>query len=54
MAKEEFVNPFAEGVNYVEFLQAVGKKTVEDYCKGKLEQSQIVWLVEDLKHFKQK
>jgi len=54
MAKEEFVNPFAEGVNYTEFLQAVGKKTVEDYCKGKLEQDRIDWLVEDLKHFKQK
>ena len=54
MAKVEFVNPFEDGINYAEFLEAVGKKTVEEYCKGKLEQSQIDWLIEDLKHFKQK
>ena len=54
MAKVEFVNPFEDGISYVEFLEAVGKKTVEEYCKGKLEQSQIDWLIEDLKHFKQK
>ena len=54
MAKVEFVNPFEDGVSYVDFLEAVGKKTVEEYCKGKLEQSQIDWLIEDLKHFKQK
>ena len=54
MAKEEFVNPFSEGVNYVTFLEAVGKKTVEEYCKGKLTEEQLKWLLNDLKHFKQK
>jgi len=54
MAKVDFINPFEDGVSYVEFLEAVGKKTVEEYCKGKLEQSQIDWLIEDLKHFKQR
>jgi len=54
MAKEEFVNPFTEGVNYAEFMQAVGKKTVEEYCKGKLTEEQLKWLLNDLKHFKQK
>ena len=54
MAKVDFVNPFEDGVSYVEFLEAVGKKTVEEYCKGKLEKDQLEWLIEDLKHFKQK
>jgi hypothetical protein len=56
MAKEktEFINPFSEGVNYKDFLDAVGKSTVEDYCKGNLEPEQIEWLVNDLKNFKTK
>ena len=51
MAKSDFINPFNEGVNYITFLEAVGKKTVEEYCKGKLTDEQLEWLVNDLKHF---
>ncbi|MBK6836716.1 MAG: hypothetical protein IPG89_21635 [Bacteroidetes bacterium] len=61
MAKQEtkaevknFVNPFETGVNYKVFLDAVGDMKVEDYCKGHLEKEQIEFLVEDLKHYKQK
>lgn len=58
MAKQEtqsgFVNPFEPGVNYKIFLEAVGDKTVEDYCKGNLTKEQIEWLVNDLKHYKNK
>jgi len=52
--KGKFLNPFTEGVNYVQFLDAVGKKTVEEYCKGNLEPEKIEWLVNDLTHFKTK
>lgn len=59
MAKEntntEFVNPLSEGVNYKDFLGAIPKGvTVEDYCKGKLTEDQINWLVEDLKYYTNK
>lgn len=59
MAKQEiknelFVNPFEKGVNYAMFLDAVGTQSVADYCKNKLSQSQIDWLIEDLKHFTNK
>lgn len=53
--KVGFVNPFEAGVNYEQFLNAIPEGvTVEDYCKGNLEQSQIDWLIEDLKHFTNK
>ena len=52
MAKTEFLNPFAEGVNYDQFLQAVGKQTIADYCKGHLEKDQIEWLEKDIKLIK--
>jgi len=51
---EEFVNPFEAGVNYKTFLDAVGDAKVEDYCKDKLTQEQIDFLIEDLKHYNQK
>lgn len=44
-----FVNPFDKGVNYSIFLEAVGKKTVSEYCKGKLTKEQIEWLEKDIK-----
>lgn len=54
MAKD-FVNPFDAGVNYEEFLKAIPKDSnVEKYCKGKITDEQIKWLVNDLKHYKQK
>jgi len=51
MAKADFINPFDGGVSYPDFLEAVGKKTVEEYCKGKLTDEQIKWLLNDLEHF---
>ena len=47
----EFVNPFSECVNYKQFLEAAGKD-VEGYCKGKLTEEQIEWLIDDLKYYK--
>ena len=49
---DKFVNPFEPGVNYDMFLKALGTKTVKLYCKGKLTEEQIDWLIEDLKHYK--
>jgi len=58
MAKKEetksFVNPFEQGVNYKMFLDAVGSSKIEDYCKGNLDKEQLEWLLEDLKHYKNK
>lgn len=50
----EFVNPFEVGVNYKMFTEALNGVSVKDYCKGKLTDEQINWLIEDLKHYKQK
>lgn len=47
-----FLNPFKEGVNYTQFLEAVGSKSVAEYCKGKLTNSQIEWLQNDIKLIK--
>ena len=44
----KFLNPFNEGVTYAEFKKAVGKKSVAEYCKGKLTQDQIDWLENEL------
>ena len=43
-----YVNPFDEGVSYADFKEALGKKTVADYCKGKLNEDQISWLENEL------
>jgi len=51
---EAFVNPFDKGVTYKAFLEAVGESSVSEYCKGKLSESQIEWLENDLKHIKTK
>jgi hypothetical protein len=49
---DKFVNPFEVGVNYEHFLTALGAKTIKTYCKGKLTNEQIEWLINDLKHYK--
>lgn len=49
----EFVNPFAPGVSYKQFVEALGEKKVKEYCEGKLTAEQIEWLENDLKHYKQ-
>ena len=52
MEKEEkeikFLNPFDAGVTYAEFKKALGKKSVAEYCKGKLEKEQIEFLETEL------
>jgi hypothetical protein len=45
----DFVNPFEVGVNYNDFLKAVGKKNISSYCKDKLTKEQIQWLENDIK-----
>lgn len=58
MAKKEtienVVNPFDKGVNYKMFLEALGSNKVEDYLKDTCTKEQIYFLIEDLKHYKQK
>ena len=49
---DNFCNPFEPGINYDMFLKALGTKTVKLYCKGKLTEEQIEWLINDLKHYK--
>ena len=44
----KFLNPFDAGVTYVEFKKALGKKTVAEYCKGKLTDEEISWLENEL------
>ena len=44
----KFLNPFDAGVTYVEFKKALGKKTVAEYCKGKLSDEQIAFLETEL------
>lgn len=46
--EEKFLNPFEIGVTYVEFQKALGKKSVAEYCKGKLEKEQIEFLEAEL------
>ena len=51
--KAKFINPFEKGVTYNDFLKAVGKKTVAEYCKGKLTSEEINWLTIELVNYKQ-
>ena len=44
----KFLNPFDTGVSYVEFQKALGKKSVAEYCKGKLSDEQITFLETEL------
>ncbi len=44
----KFLNPFDAGVTYAEFQKALGKKTVAEYCKGKLSDEQIAFLETEL------
>jgi len=48
--KSGFLNPFGEKTSYIEFLEQVekSKKTVEDYCKGKLTTEQLEFLQKEL------
>jgi hypothetical protein len=44
----KFLNPFDAGVTYSEFQKALGKKSVAEYCKGKLTEDEIKWLENEL------
>lgn len=48
--KDGYLNPFGEGVSYNTFLKAVkeSKKSVADYCKGKLTDAELAWLENEL------
>ena len=52
MSEEEkeikFLNPFEVGVTYAEFQKALGKKSVAEYCKGKLSDDEIAFLETEL------
>jgi len=50
----KFLNPFDAGVTYIEFQKALGKKTVSEYCKGKLTKEQIEFLEKELEIIKSK
>ena len=48
--KAGFLNPYGEGTSYKEFKAAVkgAKASVEEYCKGKLEEDQMTFLLHEL------
>lgn len=50
--KGEFLNPFKKGVSYELFLEALGTKTVAEYCKGKLTENEINWITNEIKIYK--
>jgi len=45
---EKFLNPFEVGVTYAEFQKALGKKSVAEYCKGKLSDDEVAFLEAEL------
>lgn len=51
-----FLNPFGQETSYKEFLKAVedSKKSVADYCKGKLTKDELAWLEKDIEIYKSK
>ena len=53
--KEGFLNPLGEGTSYAEFQKAVAdsKKTIAEYCKGKLDKDTISWIEEEINQIKE-
>ena len=51
--KVVFVNPYAKGVSYEDFVKALGNKTVSEYCKGKLSKSEIEWISKEIEIYKE-
>jgi hypothetical protein len=48
-----FLNPFTEGVTYAEFLSSIPNgKTVAEHLQGKLTNTEINWICEEVEHFK--
>ncbi len=52
--KDGYLNPFGECTTYPEFLEQVGKKTIAEYCKGKVTDEELSWLEADIKLFNKK
>ena len=50
----EFVNPFKQGVTYNDFLEALGNKTIAEYCGDYLSVEEIAWLEIEIEHLKNK
>lgn len=48
--KAGFLNPFGEKTSYAEFLTEVekAKKSIADYCKGKITSDKIEWLEKEV------
>jgi hypothetical protein len=46
--KPKFVNPFQEGVTYAEFIEALGKRSIDEYCKGELSTDEIEYLKKEI------
>lgn len=48
--KDGFLNPLGEGTSYAEFQKAVAdsKKSIAEYCKGKLEKATIAWIENEI------
>lgn len=58
---EDFVNPFAPGVSYEQFVKALGKKSVAEYLEGKnktpdskFDQHDFDWLNAEIEAHKNK
>jgi len=53
--KAGFLNPFGERTSYAEFLAEVekSKKSVAEYCKGKIEAEELAWLENEILIFKE-
>jgi len=49
-----FLNPLGEGTSYAEFQKVVAdsKKSIAEYCKGKLDKATIDWIVEEINQIK--
>lgn len=53
-AKDEFINPFQKGTSYADFLNALGEKSIAEYCGPYLTPAQISWLEREIEHYKNK
>lgn len=52
--KAGFLNPFGEKTTYEEFLKQVEKSklSVAEYCKGKIEGEDLIWLEKEIETYK--
>jgi len=52
--KDGFLNPLGEKTTYPEFLAEVekSKKTVAEYCKGKISADELSWLEKEIETYK--